>query len=300
MGTSRTSASVTWASRSARASLVASMPRWIHRGSAQPLAPQASAHRRLEGLEQVQQLQGDDTAAVRRVRGHAGPAIGGRDRGRPVGAMVGEAAGRERRTRTGEECRLACAEIAVVEGVGTLRGDAFERARQCRQSDDLARRPRSTVRAPVVEAGGPRFVAEAGGGDLHRAPKRIPGREAVRRQLDRRREHAAEWQATPPAMGVAPRAYGSRHRHPQRTAERQTRQTRSTHRFRAGPGRCAAGPLSPPTALRRLGPTRARTRRRRCRSRWARRPRGAALVAIAASTAWPPAARMLSPAPVAR
>ena len=82
------------ASRSAKASLAASSWRWIHAASVQPRAPKRGPGRRLEPLEDAQDLERDDPAAVRRVGRHADAAVGvaiGAAARRAVVAQVGDA-----------------------------------------------------------------------------------------------------------------------------------------------------------------------------------------------------------------
>ena len=139
-GMSRAAGSVRCASRSAIASLAASIAEVDPAGSAaRRPGPNASARRRLELLEDVEQLQRDDARRVRRVGRDPHAAIGRLDRLAPVGRVRrGSRPARMAAPDAGEERRLPLAEVAVVEGVEAVVGEALRGSRRA----PAAERPR--------------------------------------------------------------------------------------------------------------------------------------------------------------
>ena len=197
--------------------------------------------------------------------------------------MIGEPA-------AASAARLALPEVAVVERVEAVLGQALERRRERRQADPLAGPPRPTVRAVHRRRSrprGPRASATTGAGastaamnrprpGSRRGPARSPGEDRVPRQ--------------PPeaGVGIAPRPDGARDRDRQRAAlgghRRPARAEAPPHRPRRRPPEPFSATCSPraasqisqnasPPIPQPLGTTTPRT----------------AFVAIAASTAEPPA-----------
>ena len=168
-GTSRNAGSVRNASRSAIASLDASMPRWIQAGSVTPVGPKALGVRRLEPVEDRQDLEGDEPGAVGRVGGDADAAVVGRDRVAP-GARVRPQVGRDDRAAGRRQAAsLPLPEVAVVERVGAVRGQGLERRRERRQPDPLTGPPGPAVRA--VDGVEPGVGADVAGDDARPSPR---------------------------------------------------------------------------------------------------------------------------------
>ena len=182
-GTSWNSGSVRW--RRGRPSR-ASPPRSRGGSSAAsvtPSGPNAAGGGGSNGLEDVEQLEGDDAGAVRRMGRDPDAAIVDRDRlasrssvwaARSSAVIAEPAAARPRACRSRE--------LAVVEVVEAVVGEALERRGQRRQADALAGPPRPAVR-PVDRwnpASGPSAARPVGAVALDGGDEAVPGREAVR------------------------------------------------------------------------------------------------------------------------
>ena len=132
--------------------------------------PEGARAGRLEPLQQAEQLERDDTGAVRRVGRHADTAVVDRDRLAPRRRVLAQVLDPDRRSRGGQAPSLALSEVAVVEGIEALTRQRLERVRERRQSHALAGQPRPGVRPVDRREPGP--GRRAGPRAAGRSPRR--------------------------------------------------------------------------------------------------------------------------------
>ena len=214
--------------------------------------------------------------AVRRVGRHPDAAVVDGDRLAPRSSGASRrSVGRDRRAGGGQGPRLALAEVALVERVEAVVGERLERRGEGRQADALAGLPRrgraagrprrtrhrapSVRRRPAEPSPRPRSMKPSQAGNPSRASSMAGASTRPRGQPPE------------PRVGVAPRADRAGHGDRQRPAARDASvRPRVAERRRIGRGGAAGPSRSARSAGRaRRVPDRARTRRRRCRSRWA-------------------------------
>src|SRR4029078_3967762 len=99
-------------------------------GSAAPRWPECRGVRRLELLEDVDQLQGDDARAVRGMGGDPDAPVRRRDRLAPRGRVGAEVRGGDAAAERGKADRLTLGELAVVEVVEADARHALQRRRE--------------------------------------------------------------------------------------------------------------------------------------------------------------------------
>jgi len=275
------------------------------RGSASAIRSERSWFR-LELLEDVEQLERDDARRIGRVGRDPHATIGRGDRLAPGRGMVPEVGRATGNAELGQERGLSLAELAVVERVEAVVGKAPERPGKGREADELAGSPCPAVRPIRREEWRVRADSFCNGAraPLDRVDQLAPGRKAASRQLDRRTEDLRHGQATEPAMRVAPRPDGSRNGHRARSADGHDPEALAPELGRVSTARrparavqrqlqalAVAAAACVPDQPERVAADPARIR---CTTP------SAALAAIAASTAWPPARSMASPASEAR
>ncbi len=189
------------------ASFAASIDRWIQAGVGRPRrASNAAGLGRAGRLEDVEELEGHEAGRVRRMARDPHAAVGGLDRPAPRGAVVPEVGGGVAAAEGAERGRLAHTEVAVVERVEALDGQALEGCCQGREPDHLAGAPWPAVR-PVDRR--ERRIRAHGrehdrGRRLDRRDEAVPGREPGPRQLDGRGENGFPRQTAEPCVRVAP------------------------------------------------------------------------------------------------
>ena len=169
------------------------------------VAAEPGGRRRLEALEDVEDLEGQDPAAVGRVGRDADAPVGRRDRRRPTCCDARAGPRPCGRPGGGQSVHDLLTEVAVVVGVEPLVHQRAQRGCQRRELHDLARSPRSPRRTPdLAEAGRPRLVADGCVRRLDRCDQAVPGRKARRRVLDRRRQDCVPREAAPAGDGRPP------------------------------------------------------------------------------------------------
>jgi hypothetical protein len=155
-----------------------------------PIRAERRRRRRLELAEDRQQLEGDQTRAVRRVRRHPDAAVVDSDRLAPCARVGREVTRRDGRAARGERPGLTLADVTLVEGIEAIDGERLERPGKGRQPDPLAWAPRPAQRPEDLEEPG---IGAERFGDPRRHPldrfdEAVPGGEAATGQVDRRPE----------------------------------------------------------------------------------------------------------------
>ena len=216
-----------------------------------------------------------------------------------MGRQVG---GRDPAPGRREPGRLAGGELAGIEVPGARRREPPQRCREGGEPDPLARVPGTAVgpvgHGPAAGAGA-QLAVEQRAGSLDRPHELVVGGEAAAGELDRRREEVCPRQPPEAGMGVAPRADGAGTviaRGPRRgsVARPPGPQGGGVRRRRGSPG-----------AVERDRPAAASSQMSQKASppipqASPKTTASTAFVAIAASTALPPARRIPRPAAVAR
>ena len=192
-------------------------------GVVDPLGAKSARGRRLERVEDLEQLQSHHPRRVRRMGGDPDPPIVDRDRLGPCRAVGPQVVGRDRRPDGRQPTRLALAEIAIVEVVEADQGQALEGRGKSRQTDPLGGSPRAALRPiDLLEPGSATERVDDGRErPLHGANEAGPRRKPVPGQLDRRCEDLGPRQPAVAGMGVRPRPDGAGHRDRERTTKRQ-------------------------------------------------------------------------------
>ena len=142
-----------------------------------------------------------------------------------------------------QPARDPLAEVAVVVGVEAVEGEGARASRPApgagSSSPGRHGRPagRQTLRNPAVHGSRPRLASVASTA----LDQPVPGREAGRCVLDRRRQHRIAGEPPPAAVGVGPGPDRARDRDGERTAQRDAvqaprAQCRGVHAARRAPG----------------------------------------------------------------
>ena len=266
------------------------------------VGPEQPLGRRAAGLDDVQQLEGDEPGRVRRMARDPDAAIGRRDRFRPGRGMVAEvgrrvrAAGRRRGTSPAarRDRRRRRRRSPRSRGVPASRpGPAGGRARPGARRDPRAGSGRRTARpgrAPPGSSGIVRSTAEMKPSQAGKPPRAssIAGARTWSRDSRPKRAWASPQERTAPGTvtlsgprrGIVARPRARRAAASAAAGARPEPLSASCRRVAASQMSQNASPPIPQA----LGRTTPRT----------------AFVAIAASTAWPPARRIERPAAVAR
>ena len=121
--------------------------------------------RRPEPLQDAQDLEGDDPAAVGRMGRHADAAVGRGDGLADRRPVLAEVRGGERCAGGREPGRDPLPERAVVERVEPVARQRAQSRGQCGEADELARAPRPAARAPGLDEPPSPWLGAAGGGD---------------------------------------------------------------------------------------------------------------------------------------
>ncbi len=213
-------------------------------GGVRPAATrEAGTRRRLEPLQDIEDLEGQDAAAVGGVRRDPDAPVRRGDRRGPGAAVLVQVGRGMGAAGHAQPERDPLAEVAVVVGVEAVEGQGAEGRSQRWEPDQLAGPPGASLGSPG--GCGTRPSMAPGPGlrlhPLHGLHQPCPRREPGRRVLDRRRQHRIAGEPAPAAVGVGPGADRTRDRDGERTAQRDPvqalrAQCRGVHVPRRAPG----------------------------------------------------------------
>ena len=201
-----------------------------------PSRTERGGRRRLEPLEDVDDLERDRPRRIRRMAGDPDAPVLGGDRVAPRRRVPGEVGGGQRRPGGREAARLPRGDVARVEVVESCIGQPFERARERGQPNHLARPPRPAMRPEDLGEPGtrPHRRLDPGRRDLDAADESVPCREAAPGQVDGRSEDLRSREPPEPGVGVGPRADRARDGDRQRPMEREAFEPASSQGGRVG------------------------------------------------------------------